>query len=161
MLDVCTITHAGLHPIQAIRGEAEVTSQGTLKPKEYTPGHFKSTERPCHSHKENAGQTSENKVGKKSEQPSQARSLFQFKQPKAAMPQHPQDPGYKHSGGETTPEYSIVHQGTHDLADAWSDHKVCTRAAAALQRNALVLKGSAGSPRQCYASTYEHSPCAA
>lgn len=35
--------------------------------------------------------------------------------------QTPAQPGYKHSSGEVTPIWELVHRGTPDLAASWKD----------------------------------------
>lgn len=111
--------------MQAVRGEAEVAANGTLKPKDHAPSHIESASK-CG---ENDAQRNDGSIKGGGppgalQQPATSRSPFRFQQAKAAPSQCPQDPGYKHPDGETTPAYTIVHQGTHDLADAWSDSKV-------------------------------------
>mmetsp|Transcript_19984 Transcript_19984/g.43576 ORF Transcript_19984/g.43576 Transcript_19984/m.43576 type:complete len:633 (+) Transcript_19984:162-2060(+) len=45
----------------------------------------------------------------------------QAKQPSAGQAVTPTAAGYKHPGGEVTPEWQLVHRGQIDLAEAWGD----------------------------------------
>ena len=52
------------------------------------------------------------------------RSSFAFPKAGLAKPKAPQSAGFVHASGERTPEYTLVHSGQLDLADAWSDATV-------------------------------------
>lgn len=49
------------------------------------------------------------------------RSPFAPRFSNGTAPKTPRDPGFQHAAGEVTPHYTVVHQGTRDLAEAWND----------------------------------------
>jgi PIH1 CS-like domain len=105
--------------VQAVRGcdskEACGTSQSVCCPPPVAKEHTGA-----------AGQGKAFRVTNSNSASQAVRTAFKFPSStqRKAAPTGPQSAGYIHSDGSVTPVHSIVHSGSLDLADAWSDAAV-------------------------------------